>query len=196
MRTFDRWLLAFLTLAALQRFWLEGREHLRARRGAVTAPWTGYLMVACHLLTYGGTVIEVLQRQPGLPLRPAMSGVGLAMFLGGFLMRRWAIRTLGHHWSLHIELRPGQPLIREGPYRFIRHPNYLGLLLEVLALPLIGHAYRTLLFVLLCYCPLIVIRLRAEDRALLTAFPQAYREYQRRCGALLPAVRWNKTRRA
>jgi methyltransferase len=185
----DRWLAAFLLLAATQRFWLEGREHLRARRGTIQAAWTGHAMVACHVVTYGGTLIELLQRPSNALPIGWLSATGLVLFLVGFLVRRWAIDTLGWHWSLQIEMRPDQSLVQKGPYRFIRHPNYLGLLLEVLAVPLIGRAYRTLAFVLVCYWPLIFVRLHLEEQVLLATFPEAYRRYQRACGAFVPRIR-------
>ncbi|MBI3320312.1 MAG: DUF1295 domain-containing protein [Candidatus Omnitrophica bacterium] len=145
-------------------------------------------MAACHVLTYVGTAIEFLRRRQHTPQQPIVSGIGAILFLLGFLLRRWAINTLGSYWSLQIEIRPDQSLIRTGPYRFIRHPNYAALFLEVLSIPLIGNAYVTFFAVMLCYCPLIMLRLAYEERVLLEVFPQAYRHYQRECGALFPRL--------
>jgi len=180
--------LVFITLAAIQRFGMEGRGHRRAKRGAVKWTWTGYVMVVCHILTYSGTVIEFLLGHQYTTLNPLLSSIGIGLFLLGFLLRRWAILTLGPYWSVQIELRPDQPLIRTGPYRFIRHPNYVALVLEVLGLPLIGNASYTFVAVVLCYSPLIFFRLVAEERALLAAFPQAYRQYQQATGAVFPKI--------
>ena len=182
-------LLAFLITAALQRFWMEGHEHRRASRGVVTAAWTGYAMVFLHSLAYLGTIMEYLLRQQVTVLNPLISGIGLSLFLAGWFLRRWVIRTLGPYWSLQIEIRPDQPLIREGPYRFIRHPNYLALLLEVLGLPLVGNAYWTLGVVLFGYCPIIAVRVVYEEQALVATFQDVYRQYQRECGTLLPLLK-------
>ena len=187
MSTFTVWILAFLIVIAFQRFWIEGGEHVQASRGTVKAAWTGYLMIAFHVLIYTLTTLELLLRSHLKTSNFSLiSSVGLSMFAIGFFLRRWAISTLGYYWSLQIEIRPNQPLIRKGPYRFVRHPNYLALFLEVLGLPLVANAYLTFISSLLFYCPLIFTRLVYEERVLLKTFPQTYRQYQRECGVLLP----------
>ena len=185
------WLAGLFALVAWQRFWLEGREHHGARRGEVKDAWTGYAMVTLHILTYLLTAIETSLRWADHPVDLRVTSLGLSLFLAGFILRRWAIRTLGPCWSLQIEIRPEHRLIREGPYGWIRHPNYLALMLEVVALPLVSQAFRTLLLVLCAYYPLILLRLFREERVLLTSFPE-YRRYRQECGALWPRpLRWH-----
>ncbi|MGH2398164.1 MAG: isoprenylcysteine carboxylmethyltransferase family protein [bacterium] len=193
--TVIQWGLAGLFgLAAWQRFRVEGREHHGARRGVVRDAWTGYAMVTLHVLTYMLTAIETSIRWARHAMDPRMAGMGLSLFLAGFLLRRWAIRTLGPYWSLQIEIRPDQPVMCGGPYRWMRHPNYLALMLEVVGLPLAGQAFWTILPVLRGYYPLILLRLFCEERALLASVPQ-YRHYQQGSGTFWPGPAWLRTRR-
>lgn len=79
---------------------------------------------------------------------PALSG-GWVGFLAGFVaaegLRYWAIASLGPRWNTRIVVRDGAPLIRRGPYRFIAHPNYVAVALELACVPLVFGAWITAL---------------------------------------------------
>ena len=90
----------------------------------------------------------------------------LAVFVGLQLARLWILRTLGRFWTTRIITLPGAPLIRSGPYRFLRHPNYLVVVLEIAVLPLVLGAWPiAVAFSILNAC-LLVVRIRAEELAL------------------------------
>ena len=100
------------------------------------------------------------------PFRPALAAVaGLVAVLGQFL-RYAAIRTLGRRWTVRIVTVPGQPPVRHGIYRYLRHPNYLGVVLEIAAVPLLHTAYLTSLVFSLANALLLRTRIRAEEEAL------------------------------
>jgi methyltransferase len=78
--------------------------------------------------------------------RPWVSALGLPMlvlFAAGMGLRYWAVHTLGPRWSTRVVFVPGEPLVKSGPYRLLRHPNYLGMVLELIALPLVHTAWIT-----------------------------------------------------
>jgi len=105
--------------------------------GAGHYPW----MVLVHALFLVGCVLEVW-----LLDRPWLAALGLTMlglFAVGMGLRYWTIRTLGPRWTTRVVVVPGEALVASGPYRLLRHPNYLGVVLELIALPLVHTAWVT-----------------------------------------------------
>ncbi len=115
-------------------------------------------------------------------------GVGWTCALVSFAIRRRAIAALGRFWSLQVEIRAEHEFVRSGPFRFMRHPAYFSMILELLALALICNARWTMLLVPLLFVPVLLQRVRLEETALLDKFREAYREYQRTTPALFPRV--------
>jgi methyltransferase len=90
----------------------------------------------------------------------------LAAFFALQLARLWVIATLGRYWTTRIITVPGAPLVRRGPYRFIKHPNYTIVVLEIAMLPLAFGAWQIAVVFSLLNALLLAARIRAEDRAL------------------------------
>src|SRR5271169_2595228 len=94
-------------------------------------PW----MVALHVCVLAGAAIEVVWlRRPFLPLLAAPAAI---LFLLGAALRWWAIRSLGAHWNVQVMDSTPLGVVVKGPFRWVRHPNYLGVFVEMAALPLI-----------------------------------------------------------
>jgi methyltransferase len=83
-------------------------------------------------------------------------------------LRWWCIGTLGRHWNTRVIVVPDLPLVRSGPYRFLRHPNYVAVVAEGVALPLVHAAWVTALVFTLANAVLLAVRLRVENAALTT----------------------------
>jgi protein-S-isoprenylcysteine O-methyltransferase Ste14 len=92
-------------------------------------------------------------------------------------------------WSLHVEIRDNHEFVQSGPFRYVRHPTYLSMVLELAAFGLICSAWYMLLFIPVVFIPALILRLRLEEPALVQKFGGAYTEYQRRVPMLLP-YRW------
>lgn len=93
--------------------------------------------------------------------------VWLLVFIAAQALRYWAIQSLGHYWNTRILVIPGARRIQTGPYRYLPHPNYLAVALELLSLPLVFSAWITALVAsLLNAALLLLIRIPAEERAL------------------------------
>jgi methyltransferase len=123
-------------------------------------------MVALHSLLLIGCAVEVLTLH-----RPFVPVLGWPMFglvVAGQALRWWCIRTLGRQWNTRIVITPGLPLVRSGPYRLMRHPNYLAVVVEGVALPLVHTAWLTATIFAVCNAALLRVRLRAENAALAT----------------------------
>jgi len=184
------WTLEFLVGAtALQRL-LElalSRRNLRrlpeaARAADSDANWI--TLVTAQVLWLAGCALEPMLR--GQPAPAFCFWTGLVFFLAGESLRVWCMRTLGSAWNARARVDPGQRVVTRGPYRWIRHPNYLGVLLELFGLPLAGAAWWTLAFSLPLHLVVFLRRIRGED-ALLFALP-GYADSMGRKGALVPRL--------
>jgi methyltransferase len=91
---------------------------------------------------------------------------GLIVFALAKWIKYWAIATLGRRWSFRVLVLPGSPLITTGPYRFIRHPNYLGVIGEIAGMAVMAQAPIAGITSLLVFAALIAMRIRVEERAL------------------------------
>jgi methyltransferase len=121
------------------------------------------LFVALHTLYPLALVFEVLV----LGARPpAAWPILLAVWVAAQALRWWAVASLGERWNARILVIPGEPLVRTGPYAFTNHPNYVAVVLDLLAGPLIFGAWRTAMAVTVLNAIALTIRIRAENRAL------------------------------
>jgi len=100
------------------------------------------------------------------PFLPALGWPMLALALGAQALRYWAIASLGPHWNVRVIVVPGAPAVTTGPYRWLRHPNYLAVALEGVAVPLVHTAWWTALGFSLANAALLAVRIRCEERAL------------------------------
>jgi len=121
------------------------------------------LFFLLHIGWMLGWLLEGLARQQLSPIW----WLWLAVFALAQALRYWAIRSLGRYWNTRIIIVPGAKRIKSGPYRYLRHPNYLAVALELLSLPLIFNAWITaLVATLLNALLLLAIRIPAEEKAL------------------------------
>ena len=144
---------------------LARRNERRARaRGAVERGRSHYLfIVALHSLWLLTTLIEGLLRGPELP---ALWPVPLALFLLVQPLRYWALVSLGERWNTKILVVPGAKPIRRGPYKYLSHPNYVVVVVEILTFPLIFGAWVTALVFTVLNAAVLWVRVREENRAL------------------------------
>jgi methyltransferase len=90
----------------------------------------------------------------------------LVLVIAAQALRWWCIATLGGQWSTRVVVVPGLPLVTSGPYRLMRHPNYLAVVVEGFALPLVHSAWLTAAVFSACNLALLRVRVRVEERAL------------------------------
>jgi methyltransferase len=90
----------------------------------------------------------------------------LGLALAAQALRWWAVTSLGPAWNVRVIVVPGAPLVTRGPYRYLRHPNYLAVALEGIAVPLIHTAWLTALSFSIANAALLAVRIRSEEQAL------------------------------
>ncbi len=136
---------------------------LRAQ-GAVEVGAGHYpVMVALHTAFLAACVAEVwlLPR----PFVPALAVAALAVLLAASALRAWTLATLGGRWTTRVLVLADEEPVPAGPYRHLRHPNYLAVALEMAALPLVHTAWVTALAFSAANALLLRVRVRAEERA-------------------------------
>jgi methyltransferase len=122
------------------------------------------VMVALHTGLLVGMLVEAWLRRPDVP--PALAGTMLALVVASQALRWWCITTLGPRWNTRVIVVPGLPLVVTGPYRVFSHPNYVAVVVEGLALPLVHAAWVTALVFTVANAAVLTVRLRAENDAL------------------------------
>lgn len=141
-------------------------------------------LIALQALWLAGCLLEPAWR--GSTARMPVFGAGLALFVLGAGLRVWCILCLGSWWNARARVDPGLRVVTSGPYRFVRHPNYAGVLLELVGLPLAGGAWWTLALLAPPHLVVLLRRMRGEDR-LLFDLP-GYARSMGAKGALLPRL--------
>lgn len=137
---------------------------LRARGARESGQGHYPAMVLLHTAWLIAAPLEVwLLDRPLLPSLALAAGVALAATMA---LRYWVIATLGDRWCTRVLVPPGEPPVTGGPYRWLRHPNYLAVAVEVFALPLIHTAWLTAAVLGTANLVVLGVRIRAEDRAL------------------------------
>jgi methyltransferase len=127
------------------------------------------LMVALHVGFLLGCVAEVwlLDR----PFLPWLGWPMLVLLVAAHALRWWCIRALGQQWTTRVIVVPGAGLVTSGPYRYLRHPNYVAVVLEGIALPMVHTAWVTALVFTVLNGALLTVRIRVEERGLLELAP-------------------------
>lgn len=129
------------------------------------------VMVALHTGLLAGCLAETWLG--GRPFLPALGWPMLALALGAQGLRWWCITTLGPRWNTRVIVVPDLPLVTAGPYRWLSHPNYVAVIVEGLALPLVHTNWLTATAFTLLNLPLLATRVRCENTALAGAAPAA-----------------------
>lgn len=122
------------------------------------------VMVVLHTALLVGCLVEpwALHR-PFIPWLGWSMVVVLALCQG---LRWWCITSLGKRWNTRVIVLPHEPLVKKGPYRFIHHPNYLAVVAEGIALPMVHTAWLTAIVFTLANAALLTVRLRVENSVL------------------------------
>jgi methyltransferase len=140
-------------------------------RGGVEYGFGHYpVMVVIHTGLLLGCVAEVLLTDR--PFVPALGAPMIAVAVGCQVLRWWCITTLGPRWNTRVIIVPGLPRVVDGPYRWLNHPNYVAVVAEGIALPLIHTAWITAGTFTIANALLLAWRIRVENQALAT-LPEA-----------------------
>ncbi|MBK7860100.1 MAG: hypothetical protein IPJ65_16095 [Archangiaceae bacterium] len=170
MVTWGHLYLAALACERLVELVLSKRNAARAfARGGVEVGQAHYrVMTAFHTLFLIACAVEAR------PFDPRLFWVFFPGALLAQALRWWAIGTLGDRWNTRVIVVPGLEPVTRGPYRFLKHPNYLAVVIELLCVPLMMGAFVTAAVFTLGNAALLFVRIRAEERALGETWANAF----------------------
>jgi protein-S-isoprenylcysteine O-methyltransferase Ste14 len=163
-------------------FWIYWLASAASSKASVRGGWrtrlTGVSVVAVIVIAgaFGGHGLAVHS--------VILAAVGAVLFVGGIALAVWARLHLGRNWGMPMTRRAEPELVTSGPYRFVRHPIYSGLLTAMLGTVLVNNLLGLIVVAVLTayfyYCGTV------EERNLASAFPAAYPQYRTRTKMLIP----------
>lgn len=171
-----------ITLAVVVAVVLERVAELRvSRRNAAWALARGAVEVGQRdyrwMLAFHTSFLVACVVEPWLLARrfsPVVAAVCIAILMGAQGLRWWAITTLGPRWNTRVIVLPDAEPVTGGPYRWLRHPNYVAVIMEMIALPLVGGAWMTAVLASLGNALLLRTRIATEERALGAQWARAF----------------------
>jgi methyltransferase len=168
------WYVVLVLLVGLERVAelvvsLRNAKWSFAKGGVETGKGHYPFMVLLHTGLLVGCLVEAIVADR--PFIPALGWTMLAVVLLAQGLRWWCITVLGPQWNTRVIVVPELALVASGPYRWFRHPNYVAVVAEGVALPLVHNAWITAVVFTLLNLPLLAVRIRAEEAALATAAP-------------------------
>jgi protein-S-isoprenylcysteine O-methyltransferase Ste14 len=152
-------------------------------------------LIGLALQGVGVAIVWTVRRTPGTPLVEApfsalvfLSALTVALAVCSVSLTHWAVRTLGRQWSLDARLVEGHELVTRGPYRYVRNPIYSGMLGMLIAAALAVSRPVGAVAAVIVFCAGSVVRIRAEERLLRTAFGETWEAWARRTPAFVPGL--------
>ena len=162
------WLLVLVAAGRLTELWISRRNQRQLQKlGArkVPEPLFRWLVILHGAIIVGaGAEVLFLHR----PLIPALAIPMAVLFVFSNVLRWWVIQTLAGYWNVEVMDSSRVGVVSSGPYRWVRHPNYVGVVMEVFSLPLIHTAWITAILGTLGYILILLYRIRLEDGFLLS----------------------------
>ena len=155
--------LGLVFVPMLVEAWLAARnERAQRARGGVEPPGDVYrIMRVAYPVAFAAMIAEGAW-DPG----HAWWRAGLGLFVAAKAFKWWAVATLGSAWTFRVIVRPDVPLVSAGPYRLLRHPNYVAVAGELVGVALMCGARVSGPLMTLMFCVLMLKRIAVEDRAL------------------------------
>jgi methyltransferase len=150
--------LAEVVVSKRNRVWSQARGGVEFGAGHYPA------MVALHTGLLAGCLVEAIALHR--PFVPALGWPMFAIVLAAQALRWWCIATLDHQWNTRVIVVPGAARVAGGPYRFVPHPNYVAVIAEGVALPLVHTAWITALVFSMLNAFLLRTRVKVENAAL------------------------------
>jgi protein-S-isoprenylcysteine O-methyltransferase Ste14 len=169
--------------AAFWLYWLVAAFTAKASRGGWSR-FAGARIVLIVLVAYFIRENWIGGGRSGVVHSPALAGVGLALWAAGLGLAVWARLYIGRNWGMPMTRRENPELVTTGPYRYVRHPIYSGIILAF-----IGTALATTLAALIAavvMAGVFIFSATREERFLAKEFPDTYPEYKARSKMLIP----------
>lgn len=163
---------------------LTDREGTRRDRGSLLVVVASAVLGIGGACALAGIVTGAAIREARWPLFV----VGLALMVVGIVLRQWSIWLLGRFFTVDVRVRPDQTVVDRGPYRWVRHPSYTGILITFAGVGIALGNWIALALAIVLPAAGLVVRIRLEERALLEGLGEPYRRYAAGRARLIPHV--------
>ncbi len=167
--------------------WGLKTKAIQQREGASSRLSYTLLNVAGYYLMFGNDVPRELLRTRIFNPSTWTNALGIAVTVAGIAFAMWARVYLGGNWSSAVTVKVDHQLIRTGPYRWVRHPIYTGLISALVGTAIVRHQVRGVIAVALVYCGF-KLKSKIEERTMTATFGAQYEEYSRTTGAIVPRL--------
>jgi protein-S-isoprenylcysteine O-methyltransferase len=152
-----------------------------------------WVVIALSIVAGGFVARSAFLRDHGLwmfelPHGPAVSAAAVVLFAAGLILRWWAIVTLGRFFTVDVTIEKDHELVERGPFRWVRHPSYTGVLLAFLGWALTLRNWAAIAVVLVPIFVALVRRMNVEEEALRGALGERYERYIKRTKRLVPGI--------
>jgi protein-S-isoprenylcysteine O-methyltransferase Ste14 len=159
-------------------------EGARADRGSIVVVWVSVAGGIAGAFALAANVQSAAIHAGRWPVFVA----GIAVMIVGIVIRQWSIVVLGRYFTTDVRTHAGQRVVDEGPYRWVRHPSYSGLLLTLVGIGLALTNWAALAVIIIVPTVGLIARIRVEERALLGALGDRYRRFAATRARLIPGV--------
>jgi protein-S-isoprenylcysteine O-methyltransferase Ste14 len=139
-------------------------------------------------LSVVASVVEWAYRNNAVESSISMTMVGTLLLVLGIAVRVWAIRTLGKHFTATVTLTDDHQLVRTGPYRFVRHPSYLGAFMAIMGCPIFLNAWWATGIAIAAMTIAYYLRIGVEEKMLSSYFGDKYLEYSKQTKRIIPFI--------
>jgi protein-S-isoprenylcysteine O-methyltransferase Ste14 len=190
VRHTDYYLFPALWVAWAAYWWLMARNvKTTARRESLASRLTHVLplTLAAILFANGHLPVPALNRSL-IPQTPISFTIGAVLTAAGLLFAVWARQVIGRNWSASVTVKQDHALVTSGPYAWVRHPIYTGLMVALIGSAVALGLVRAAIAVLIALAA-ISYKLRVEERVMLEQFGATYRAYSARVPRLIPFIR-------
>jgi protein-S-isoprenylcysteine O-methyltransferase Ste14 len=154
-----------------------------ADRGTIRLVWI--LLASCFVLAWLPVILDFGRL---LPLGGWLTWTGVAIMISGIVFRRHAISVLGKYFTASVQIQKDHELIKAGPYRYIRHPSYLGILILTVGLGIALSNWVSLLLCIVLPAIGIMRRVKVEEKELELHFGDRYLDYRKSTWRIIPYI--------
>ncbi|MFD1336294.1 isoprenylcysteine carboxyl methyltransferase family protein [Oceanobacillus iheyensis] len=165
MKIFLTILFVFIILQRLIELIIASKNErwMLAKGGIEIEPQQHKWFIMVHGLFFISIIVELILSNPSIP---ELFILWFSLFIATQFVRIWSITSLGKYWNTKIIILPGSTLVKRGPYKYVKHPNYIIVGIELFVIPMMFGAYWTAVIFPFFHLILMSIRIPAEEKAL------------------------------
>ena len=183
----------FISIAIIERAWETFKTSKEKKREEMHGDWTLAAVTGTYLLLFFFTITEFYLRVKAV--NNWITLMGLLLVALSFRVRFWGMAALGKQWAVHavgVQKIKKVRLVKLGPYKYVRHPIYLGIIIELIAFPIVANAFFAMMFAFIVCIPLVIIRAHFEEGASYRRFGEKYKTYRNEVGMFFPTQLFNR----